>query len=103
MNNQEGPYMTTNLFEVTALLLLFDLRWDETKVGEQGERKLTAFVYNDRSKLPNLRKIMVSYTQSGADKQIPLLTAPFSTKYDFQTMFNTIKKEAFDLKDAAEN
>ena len=99
MIDKDGPYLTTNLFEVTAYLLLFDIRWDETKTGEQAGKTLTAFVYHDRSKLPNPRKITVGYSQSGADKHVPLLTAPFSTKYDFQTMFNTIRKTAFDAAD----
>jgi hypothetical protein len=96
METQESmPHMTSNIFEVTAYYLLFDIEPDEWRIGGTGKPEVVA-VYKDKSKLPHKRKIMVSYRASGVEKEVPLLTLGMSKTPDFQTTFNTIKhKEVF--------
>jgi len=93
----EIPYMTINMMEVTAYRIFFEIEPDEYRFDEdtEGNIKSVVAVYLDPKSLPHLEGFKVVYKRAGVDKSFPLLTRAYRNDIDFQTMFNTIKNREF--------
>ena len=101
----EMPYMTINMMEVTAYRIFFEVEPDEFRFDEDpdGNIKAVVAVYFHPESLPHKEGFKVIYKRAGVDKTFPLLSRAFRNDIDFQTMFNTVKNKEFFKRMREEN